>query len=504
MAGKRDPRVLVPGSLEEAKKLLSRFPPAPPGRRIFHTMPTKLRQCHGCHGFSDDHGTFPFGADRCNLEHSDRCAGGIIGGKDSKGKEWKPCPLDYLGQLMEQQAFEDVELDDSSTYDDGDSGKEDEEPGNMNFDDINHLGGLALTSESIPTSSIISTTSSICPPRTCSAGSSMAGSINSSTFTSVTSSRQQPVLSTGTSEDSELRAEVAALDALRLERETLEQAKLIEQKQLLSAKRIEIQRQVKAERDRIKLLKGRVSRSSASVEPTFLQDLRQQSQAESLPHEFESFYSGPNIKAIRKTDGLRKTVDNVVETIRSDVASLSHRPTAGHNKSSKGTGTRPKATFKDPVMAEFEQFKAWKKKQVVEVDSESDASPPRATKQHYRKQKKQAVCRDPYTDPSSSEDESQQQLVLVYRRDKHGVKYRSYEPVQDVQAGFSASKTESIKYSWVRDEQTGREYKRAVPASTPVVHSHVRVSSDNHQGGSRFTDHRRDSGTPETGFKLGT
>jgi hypothetical protein len=39
---------------------------------------------------------------------------------------------------------------------------------------------------------------------------------------------------------------------------------------------------------------------------------------------------------------------------------------------------------------------------------------------------------DPETDPSD-EEESSQQMRLVYRRDQNGYKYRTWEPVQDKQ-----------------------------------------------------------------------
>ena len=484
VAGRRDPLVLVPGSLEEAKNLFSKLPPFPPGRKIFNKMPVKLRQCHGCHGFSDNHEAFPFGADRCRLEHSDRCAGGIVGGKDSKGKDWRPCPPDYLCQVFEEP-FEDEYVSDKEQSDDDDD--EYVDPGKEKFDGFDKFGGLSLTNTSPSTSSVVCTTNTSSNPTTCQAGTSSSGSRNS---TIVTAAHLQPISSTGIPDDSNLNAELAALEALKLERETLEKAKAVEQQQLLSAKRVELMRQMQAEKDRIEQLKA----------TNVLENFRQQSNARPESHEFQSIYNGPNIKNIRKTKGLRSRVENVIDTIRSDVPSLGHRPSAGQPVSvSKATGTRPKTSRGpvDPVMLEFEQFKAWKAGKAAlsnEVESESDASPPRATIKRKTTRNKQLACRDPYTDSSSSEDEDQQQLALVYRRDKQGVKYRCYEPVTNVKARVSAVQPNSIKYDWVRDEKTGREYKKAIPSSKPSNNHHVSV---------RYTDHRRDSNTPETGHRHG-
>ena len=71
-------------------------------------------------------------------------------------------------------------------------------------------------------------------------------------------------------------------------------------------------------------------------------------------------------------------------------------------------------------------------------------------------------------------------MVLVYRRDKNGIKYRTYEPAEGQQL-------------WVKDPKTGREYKQ--PKSSKPTSS---VKS--HQS---FVDHRQSSQTPGTGYRQG-
>ena len=80
---------------------------------------------------------------------------------------------------------------------------------------------------------------------------------------------------------------------------------------------------------------------------------------------------------------------------------------------------------------EFERFKAWQRGQdTFATESDSDASPPRVVPATKHRKKKSVMVVDPITDSSSSEDEDNQPMVLVYRRDSNDLKYRSYEPAR--------------------------------------------------------------------------
>ena len=101
------PLVAAPPTLEAARRFFARLPPTPPGRTItvpMSQLTKKPWRCHRCHGWSDErHASFPLGAIRCMLEHDDRCPGGIVAGKDRKGREWSACPPDYLGHATSEQ-----------------------------------------------------------------------------------------------------------------------------------------------------------------------------------------------------------------------------------------------------------------------------------------------------------------------------------------------------------------------------------------------------------------
>ena len=105
---------------------------------------------------------------------------------------------------------------------------------------------------------------------------------------------------------------------------------------------------------------------------------------------------------------------------------------------------------------------------------------------------------DPPTDPYGSEEESSQPVILVYRRDQYGIKYRSYEPYKTVQQSSGSGKP--THYAWVTDPATGREYKRAVSASPPPVPRQYSRSADQHNTGH---DRHYSSVTPQAGGRRG-
>ena len=125
--GSRDPLIRIPNSLEDAKELLHKFPPAPPGRRIVNPMSVRVRQCHGCHGYSDEsHASIPLGAGKCPRDHDSRCPGGIVGGTSRKGNEWRPCPPNYHGPgaISSSATLDDDSEDDDEDDDEKYSGEE--------------------------------------------------------------------------------------------------------------------------------------------------------------------------------------------------------------------------------------------------------------------------------------------------------------------------------------------------------------------------------------------
>ena len=536
--------MVIPSNLAEARRLLDRLPPPPPGRNIvpMSLLTKKARRCHGCHGWNDDaHVSVPHGANRCTLEHDKRCIGGILGGKDRKGSEWLPCPTGYVGPS--EQRDDHVFTDTDGSYDSGSESDSAASKSDITYDKLNHdspayssiapslfttLSGSQCTAPSlfIPLSGSQSTAQHSTTTSTFGLPSlqvlvtsvSGAGAFHlSSGTTTVSAAQQTPILSTSGCQS--VLDEQAELEQLRkqceaLEDQAREQAKLFEE-QRLSAERVELRRKLQMERERLEMLQrsGRstnVGQHQLPVMTETVQTLRQQSQLDPPPTGFQNFYGGPNMKEIRKVKGLRGNAEKVLESVRTDIPSLGHRPTASHNGVS--LGARPKhqpslSTIQQPKSKadleyeEFLEFKAWRDRSAAKQgESDSDASPPRVTsdtRQPGRKNK--TLHADPATDPSSSEEDAQQPVVLVYRRDQNGVKYRSYEPYQ--KAASSAAGSQVVKYTWVTDLATGREYKREVPV--PKTKHSKQQSFTYRENNSRHVDHRAVTITPETGHRRG-
>ena len=55
-----------------------------------------VRTCHGCHApLDEDHQDHPSGWLKCQLEHWEGCRGGILDGKAANGSDWRGCPEGY-------------------------------------------------------------------------------------------------------------------------------------------------------------------------------------------------------------------------------------------------------------------------------------------------------------------------------------------------------------------------------------------------------------------------
>ena len=517
--------MVIPSNLEQARRLFDRLPPPPPGRNIVPmSVPNKkLRRCHGCHGWNDEaHVSVPHGANRCTLDHDKRCIGGILGGKDRKGSEWLPCPVGYVGPSEES---DDLVFTDCSY----DAGSESDNPERKSETTNNDLNRDTLVYPSIAPSlftplsgsqstalGTITTSTYGSPSLHCLVSTAYGAGVStlSSGTTTVSAAQQTPILST--SDGQSTLDERAELEQLRrqceaLEDQAREQAELFEE-QRRSAERVELRRKLQLERERLEMLKrsGRsttLGQRQCPVVTETVQTLRQ-SQLAPPPTDFHSFYGGPNMKEIRKKKGLRGNVENMVETVRTDIPSLGHRPTASQHGFS--LGARPKhqpssSTVHQPKprvdrdYEDFLEFKAWRDRNAAkQSESGSDASPPRTANTHQPRHNIRTSPTDPATDPSSSEEDASQPVVLVYRRDQNGMKYRCYEPYQADLGTGTGSKP--VKYTWVTDPATGREYKREVPASKPNAKHQFSTSC---QYSSKHVDHRTVTATPEPVHKRG-
>ena len=419
--------MLVPDSLEEARSLLGRLPPPPPGRNVQFPMAKRARQCHGCHGFSgQDHESIAMGASKCPLDHDVRCQGGIIAGKDSKGREWRPCPPNYVGPGEQDDDYDGNTADD----DDSDYGEDDYSlnHGTAASTNMNNLGSAffaSVTDSATSENNILLSTvqspsvsighalpsiySNVSRLQYISVSTSTVSNRQSQSHTSTVNSSRVPLLSTGPASDpqQELLAEMAALEKLRKEREALEEQTAIVRQQQVSAQRVELQRQLQAERDRVEQLKkfNVGVNSSLAPLPGLVSDT---SQAQFFPNSFPNQYNGPNIKQIRKTKGIRGKVDKKVGSVQEDVPSLAQRPTAGQmfgarsKVKSNPTQTSQPVHPNSDIQKEFEAFREWRESRAatgaVGSDSESDATPPRAAPLRHRSGQNP----DSYTDSSNT------------------------------------------------------------------------------------------------------
>ena len=469
---------IIPSSLEEAKSFFAGLSPSPvPGRPpVLKLLKLKMRRCHGCHGLNDEsHEAIPMGAEKCPLPHSSLCEGGIVGGKDSKGRDWRGCQMGYLGPSGVSEPDDD---------DSDDHGSDDEEQSQVSKSRFKFPPITSSQPNTNTSSTSTAAMSSLNTVMTTASSSFSSGSIPAATQSSLTD-------------------ELAALEKLKLERSMLEEQARLMLQQKESAERLEIQRQLKAERDRIEHL--RQQSGAASIESETQDVLRNNQSQEILNSGFHSVYEGPNIKQIRKVKGLKVRVEDTVDLVRSDIPSLSRRPSAKNNQKptvlpglNEQQGRKKKASSRvNKIEDEFEQFKAWKKSRSNRKqpsDSESDDSPPRAqSKRHV-----QATDLDPLTDSDDSDEDVEEEMVLVHRRDKNGYKYRVWEPV----------KHNTQQYVWEKDSSTGREYKRTVTNSSDRHSRPIPAKSSAKPSGSvsampGLVDHRVVSVTPASGHNQG-
>ena len=202
--GTRETLVMVPGNLQQAKEMMSKFPPAPPGRTIDDPAVKSKRQCHGCHGYLDHyHSAIPSG-----------CLGGIIGGTDSKGRCWRPCPPGYNYQPT---GIDYIEGDDNSE-DDSDDIEDDDYLKESNNEVFKSPPGNLLG----PEVSQAVTTSSSCTPGVYSSIVVLSGASSLLSHCTTTASSGQTSIPSIRTSAQDLHGVSASLQQLRLKREALE------------------------------------------------------------------------------------------------------------------------------------------------------------------------------------------------------------------------------------------------------------------------------------------
>ena len=419
------------------------------------TSPDMTRTCHGCHGTLDlSHKGYHTGADPvsgCQLPHSDRCEGGILAGKDRSGKLWRGCPFGYV------QVVDGCSEDDQ--YDDDDdlvSGNNFGLVSNTGFG-MSEFSGSGLGSSSIPTGSVSTTTQSVA---------SMTSRTTTGASVSVAGSGRDASAASVLTEDdvgSQVAAAHARLAAMKKKKEDLVMlADLKQQEEAMQAETQSLQQ---------KLIQ---SSSLPSVPPpTFggprpkvgdaVSRLKSRNKEQSQIE--KSFYGGPNMPQIRKTPGISEVVEEGIDRVRFDVPSLSRRPSApvqiqqsvpGQAVTGRGSSShRERNGFPfDPYPINRNQpsGRDYFVNDLLDISDEPrQVLNPRQDSRNCP----DLLTDDPLTEPSDEEEDVENCLRLVYRRDENGRKYRSWEP-------FKSVAEPETTFAWFLDPVTGREYKEAV------------------------------------------
>ena len=439
------------------------------------SMSGRTRQCHGCHGPCDaSHKGHPTGADRCTLEHDDRCEGGITSGFDRAERKWRACPRGYV--LMDDVYYDDEYYDDHTGGDDDniEPVKKTVEP------DVLSRELLSLSLVSRPTATASSSLGSFGSAIVSSLGSAITSNttvsgpqvtvctaLGGSAQTTTTSSGlgTAPTVQEGSSVSDQVLEARQRVVALRKKREELELlAELQKEEELVAAQTRQLQQQLGHNRGRPKigeaagLLRGRNQVSDSQVDD-------------------RGFYGGPTIGQIRSVSGLAPVVESRVNCVRSEVPSLARRPNAALGGLPSGGGGIRTRSLSGARQRSFDPIRIQRPAQghsyvedLIVIDDNAAQPSTVFKKQNIqsRRPQKDLLTTDPETDPSDEEDVGQQ-LRLVYRRDQDGNRYRVWEPVEDA----------SPVYEWVTDVRTGRQYKQLVQSD------HIRADQRSRSAGHR-------------------
>ena len=271
--------------------------------------------------------------------------------------------------------------------------------------------------------------------------------------TIIVSSGMGTILSTGEAVSDQVSAARQRLHNMKKRREELE---------LLAV----LQKEEEQEAAETRRLQEQL-RSQQSVRPKVADaasKLRVRNQPSETRQPENSSYRGLTMPEIRRVPGLGLMVEDQVDRVRTEVPSLARRPNAplgGPRQQRSVSRRQPSArdvSF-DPVRIQRSSVQQTYAQDLIAFD---DIAPVRGLPhvQQAGHQQVDLLSADPETDPSDEEDPCQE-MRLVYRRDKNGMKYRNWEPVQVEEP--------AVVYEWMTDKRTGRQYKQ------PVAQSRVRA-----------------------------
>ena len=388
--------------------------PQPVDSLLFPNKMTRI--CHGCHApIDDDHKDYPTGWQKCPLDHWSGCLGGVVEGKAANGSEWRGCPQDYVH----------VEAVTDGSDEELDNGLNKEDISIINGDEANGAGAGALDKDQ----------------------------------TDVVTNLEivEEIAKKGLGEE--------LVDEARLILQYEEANKLLKQQAATRAKegaaaqgrKLEM---LKAENLRLSQAMGgdiggakvrkvphpKDLKLGVSRNPVQEHLSRRDHRASEFRPEDDSLYTGINMKGIRKIPVLQTQVDKLVGKVQSRAPSLDRRPSfIGVRDSSlapQHTEVAPEFVYRECEDGTMRKVRTPQSRDLLPVPRPGQIDG---------------------LDTSSDEDcdvEPQPGNVFKWWRDENGEKYFTEEKQVRQQQ-------QEMVYRYVKDEATGRSYKRLVLKDDP-------------------------------------
>ena len=382
---------------------------------------TMVRTCHGCHApLDEEHQAHPSGWQKCQLEHWEGCKGGILDGKSANGSDWRGCPDGYVH----------VE----SVDDDSVSGEDTEEEG-LKDSDITLAGGDQKAAESV-------------------IGDKLDDEVHTDKSTHLEVDDVVEETNTADEHDGgdaekllqQLQSTNLLLKQQAAVREQQEKAERERKIAMLRVENSKLSKSMQGDTGGAKVKStlgplqpnprnrrtGKQLSVSAKIDASKTQSHLSRSQlaaAEYRPDD-ASLYSGLNIKGIRKIPDIQAQVEMLIGAVQNLAPSLDSRPSFVPDK----------PPVKSTVPAAFS---------ASSFSAKSVAAPNGGD--------------DPETSSDDDFDEAPRPgYVFRWRRDANGEKYNVEEKLS-VEHDAEAD----LVYRYVRDEATGRSYKKLVLKDDP-------------------------------------
>ena len=374
------------------------------------TMP---RTCHGCHApLDEDHQAFPSGWQKCQLEHWEGGQGGVADGKSANGSDWRGCPEGYVFvEKVDDESGSDEEetragLKKSEITIDGskDDG-ETAENDDTDLLDVNGAGALGADGK------LPGEQEETDPEE----GDILLQQLEAA---NLLLKKQAAVREQEMSTERDRKIAMLKAENTRLAKSMKGDIGGVKTKNVQAVGNLAPNpKNSKAKKS------GHLARSD--LPPLQNHMTRNQIRASEYRPEEASLYSGLNIDGIRKIPVIRTEVDRLIGKVQHHAPSLDSRPSFLLDKT---------------------------------IPLQKASHPPFSSQLG-----KSGAAIDPETSSDEDVDEQPQAgYVFRWRRDQNGEKYFEEEKQVAVQDAGT-----DMVYRYVRDETTGRSYKRLVLKTDP-------------------------------------